>query len=744
MPSVPSDPEAQSQAGAVAPIRVGGLSAAKTFVLAALGLLLLTLIAYWPLHTAGYIWDDSGWLVNNHFVHHWRGLWNIWFEPKDSIQYYPLVFTAFNIQWHLWGANTFAYHLVNILVQAVDAILLWRVLVNLNLRSAWVAAAIWAIHPVQVESVGWVVEQKSLLSALFLFPAILAWMRFSGIRSEHPPGSPFLTPREWRMYILGTLAYILALSAKTDVCIIPIVLLLVLGWKRGSLHRRDVLLLTPWLLLGFIAALVTIHIEHSQVGANGPEFHFTIAQHLIIAGRDLWFYPVKLLWPWPLMAVYPRWHISHPAIWEWIFPITGFAVPVVLLALSRKIGRGPFVAVAAYGLMISPLLGFIAFYTEIYTFVADHYQYLACIGIIVLITEGVAGLLHLYNARLKVATDHIPADQENLPTSAETSDRAALIRRLTMSISALVLLVLGTITWVQCETYTPPEHLWTHDLKYYPNSWVAMEHIGTHELEHGKIHAGLSLLHQSDQLSHGGSFVINSDLGDAYRALGDYARAISYYRHSLSLAPIQPATLAHLVQCYQHLGNWRQAYTDLLHGVQLLPRSAALQVELADMLVRARHPQLAIPHYLMAIKYEPDNTHALFGLAQAFQSVGRWDKAVRYYRRTFNVSPGFGQGHFIYGVGLLQHGQPAAAAHQFQTVLQLGRHLRFKHGTLGKQLCPEPWRIETHQQLARALQMLHHPKQAANQDAIVASLILRQKQWAADHQNTTRSSGHGH
>lgn len=743
MSSVPSDSEAQSRTGAAAPARTGGLSATGTFILAALGLLLITLIAYWPLHTAGYIWDDSGWLVNNHFVHHWRGLWNIWFEPKASVQYYPLVFTAFNIQWHLWGANTLAYHLVNILVQAVDAILLWRVLVNLNLRSAWIAAAIWAIHPVQVETVGWVVEQKSLFSALFLFPAILAWMRFSSIRSEHPPGTPFLTPREWRMYILGTLAYILALTSKTDVCIIPIVLLLVLGWKRGHIHRRDVLLLTPWLVLGFIAALITIHLEHSQAGANGPEFHFTIAQHLIIAGQDLWFYPCKLFWPWPLMAVYPRWHISHPAIWEWIFPITGFAVPVLLLALSRKIGRGPFVAVAAYGLMISPLLGFIAFYTEIYTFVADHYQYLAAIGIIVLVTEGVAGLLHRNNLRGKAAADQAGAGRGD-PASVDISDGPEPNRRLAIAISALVLLVLGTITWAQCETYTPPARLWTHDLKYYPGSWVAMENIGAHELEHGKIHAGLILLHRADQLSHGGSFVINSDLGDAYRALGQYAKAITYYRRSLSLAPIQPATVSHLVLCYQHLGSWREAYTDLLHGVKLLPRSAALQMELADMLVRARHPQLAIPHYLIAIKYEPENTHALFGLAQAFQSVGQWEKAISYYRRTLKVSPGFGQGHFIYGVGLLQHGQPAAAAHEFQTVLQLGRHLRFKRGTLGKQFPPEPWRIETHQQLALALRMLHHPKRAAIQDAIVASLMLRQKQWAMRRQNTTRSSGQGH
>jgi tetratricopeptide (TPR) repeat protein len=732
---VPSDPAVSSGSTVNAAAKAGRWSAWCQFIGAALALLLLTQIAYWPLHTAGYIWDDAEWLLQNHFVHHWRGLWSIWLNPKASIQYYPLVYTAFVVQWHLWGADAFGYHLVNICLQGLNAILLWRILVNLNLRGAWVAAAIWAIHPVQVETVGWVVEQKSLLSALFLFPAILAWIRFADLPGPRPADAPFLTAREGRFYILGTVAFLLSLLAKTDACIIPVVLLFILGWKRAGPHRRDVLLLAPWMLLGFLAALMTIHIEHGQVGAHGHIYHYTIAQHLIIAGKDLWFYPVKLFWPWPMMEVYPRWHINHFAMWQWIFPVSACAVPIILLALSRKIGRGPFAAASAYGLLISPLLGFIAFYTEIYTFVADHYQYLACIGIIVLITQAAVRILD------RVA--NAPSDPSVSPASPVGTGTAGTFPWLAISISALVLLTLGTMTWAQSEVYTPPMRVWKHDLRYNPTCWVAMQQIGAYDFVQGRHREGLALLHKANQLSHGENFVVNSNLGDAYRALRQYARAIPYYRRSLADATIQPPTIRRLVQCYEAMGNWARAYQDLLRAVRLLPRSATLQTQLADMLAKARHPKRAIPHFRIAIEYQPDNTKALLGLAQSLARLGQWQEAIPYYQRALKVSPAFVRGHFVYGFGLLQHGDPAAAAAEFQKVLGLGRQLRLQQHTLGRHLLPEPWRIQTHQQLALALMALHHPKQAAVQNLLARSLLRRQQQWTKKQTKKYRQASGG-
>ncbi len=722
--SADSHSPSEAAPGAIDPAQ--GLTPKGKFILGAVTIFLLALVAYWPLHTAGYIWDDGGWLVHNHFVHHWRGLWNIWLNPHDSIQYYPMVFTAFNIQWHIWGANPMGYHLLNIMMQATDAVLLWRILKALGLRSAWIASAVWAIHPVQVETVGWAVEQKSLLSALFLFPAILAWTRFADFTGDRPADEPILTARQWKMYALATLSFILALCSKTDACMVPVVLLFVLVWKRGFINKRDILLLVPWMVLGILAAGMTIHIEHGQAGAKGHGFHFSMAQHLIIAGKDLWFYPYKLFWPWPMMAVYPRWHISHPAAWESIFPVTAFAIPVVLLAFSKKIGRGPFVAVCVYGLMISPLLGFIAFYTEEYTFVADHYQYLACIGIIVLVTETAAGIFSRLGQSDKASGDPgVPVEGQasaNVPPNVRGSGAW-----LGWLVSVLVLLALGTMTWAQSEIYTPPLRVWTHNIKYNPDCWLAMERVGVYEYEKGHVAGALVLFKRANELSHGGNLIVNSNLGDVYRHLGQYAKAIPYYRRSLAVAARQPPIIAHLVDCYEKIGDWRQAYTDLLHGVKLLPRSADLQTKLGSMLARARHVKRAIPHFRAAIKYEPRDTKALFGLASSLNAEGQWQEAIPYYRKALIASPDFGQGHFAYGMVLLQHGHAAAAAKEFQTVLVLGRQLRLEHHTLGAHGAPEPWRIQTHQALAAAFMALHHPRQAAAQSAIVKRLMRRQK-----------------
>ncbi len=704
-----------------------GVRATRKYVLGVVGIFLLALVAYWPLHTAGYIWDDGGWLVHNHFVHHWRGLGNIWFNPHDSIQYYPLVFTAFNIQWHIWGGNALGYHLLNIMMQATDAVLLWRILKALGLRSAWIAAAIWAIHPVQVETVGWVVEQKSLLSALFLFPAVLAWTRFADFTTHRPVGEPLLSARQWKIYALATLSFILALCSKTDACVVPVVLLFVLVWKRGFINKRDILLMVPWMIAGSLAAWMTIHIEHGQAGAKGHRFHFSVAQHLIIAGKDLWFYPFKLFWPWPMMAVYPRWHISHVAAWEWIFPVTAFAIPLVLLALSKKIGRGAFVAVCVYGLMISPLLGFIAFYTEEYTFVADHYQYLACIGIIVMVTETAAGIFSCLGRFDKPSNDQgVPAEAQASATVLADANNG-MVSWLSAAVSVLVLLALGTMTWAQSEIYTPPLRVWTHNLRCNPDCWLAMEQMGVYEYGKGHIAAAQVLFQRANELSHGRNLIVNANLGDVYRNLGQYAKAIPYYRRSLAVAGRQPPVISHLVECYEKIGDWRLAYRDLAQGVRLLPHSADLQTKLGSMLARAGHAKRAIPHFRAAIKYEPQDTKALFGLAECLNATGQWQTAIPYYRRALKASPDFGQGHFAYGMVLLQHSNPAAAARQFQKVLTLGRQRRLEHHTLGRHGAPEPWRILTHQALAAALLALHHPRQAARQSAIVKQLLQRQK-----------------
>ncbi len=703
-----------------------------------MGLLVLVVAAYWPLGYAGFIWDDSGWLTHNRFVHHWTGLTTIWLHPTASPQYYPLVFTAFLLQYKLWGANALAYHVVNILLQLVNGLLLWRILGKLGLKSAWLIAAIFAIHPVQVETVGWVVEQKSLLSALFYFAAVLAWMRFAGLRrapietaagtpGDNPvvdPRSSFQPPHEhaglprdrgWSWYALASLFYLFALLAKTDACTLPAVLLLLLWWKRGRLEDRDVNPMLAWFGLGLGMAIVTVIMEHTQSGARGAVFHFSWMQRLLIAGKDLWFYPWKLIWPHPLLEVYPRWRISAlgglhgrfaAAGWQWLFPITAFAVPVALLLLHRRIGRGPFTAVAFYGLTISPVLGFISFYTMRYTFVADHYQYLACIGLIALVVEGFRFLVS------GCGWGAGGAHQSGDPPRREP-ESGNWKRSLAVGLGTVIVVVLAAQSWRQSWVYRPPIHVWTHVLKYDPTSYPALEHVGVYECNHGHLKVGMAFLNRSFRLSKGADPIIASNLGDIYYKVEHrYAAAVGFYRQALEMDPDMIATIIRLVNCYERLGHWNQAFSDLARGLHEFPRSAALHFAFGNALAAQHAYAEAVFQYHQVLRYEPDHTKALYNLALTLEKLDRRGEALRYFARAVRVSPQFALGHFEYGKCLLLQGQPAAAAKQFRIVIRFWPNHAAPYRALARALNAIGRRTQAAAALARAAQ-LHQPTPSA-------------------------------
>ena len=642
----------------------------------------LVFLVYAPLIHGGFIWDDSGWLVKNHFVHHWRGLWYIWFVPSASIQYYPLVFTAFLLQYKLWGLHAAGFHVVNIALQALNAILLWIILRKLGLKSAWLIAAIFAIHPVQVETVGWVAEQKNLISAAFYFAAVLAWIRMVRLdKPERLPTRSSFHPVGW--YLLATLFFVLALLAKTDACTLPAVLLAIAWWKRGRLAESDINPTVPWFFLGFLMAAITVYQEHTQVGAHGPQFRFTLAEHLLIAGKDLWFYPLKLFWPYPLLEVYPRWNTAAPIGWQWIFPATALVVPVVLFLLHKKISRGPFAAVAFYGLTISPVLGFIAFYTMLYTFVADHYQYLACIGILALVVETGRWCLQRL---VDYARRGDPAAKATAPGQA-----------LPVTCAVALIVVLGVLTWNQSELYEPPIHIWVHVLHFEPNSPVALQQVGAYECDRGHLAVGLSMLMRAYRLTKGTDPVVDSDLGDVYsRKYHNYAKAIVYYRFALASDPRDLSNIRHIVHCYERLGQWAMAFADLHRGLMEYPRSAALHFALANALTFWRQYSAAAGQYRLAVRYEPYNTKALYDLAVTLEKISQWRKAIPFYQRAVQASPQFALGYFEYGKCLLIHGRPALAAVQFRKVIRL-----------------QPRNSHAYRALARALQVLGHRRQAA-------------------------------
>ncbi len=342
---------------------------------AALVLIVATLAAYVPAMQGGFIWDDDDYVTDNAALRSLAGLAAIWLQPGAVPQYYPLTFTSLWLDYQLWGVAPAGYHVVNVLLHGTNAVLVWLVLRRLALPGAWLAAMVFALHPVHVESVAWITERKNVLSGAFYLGALLAYLRFAGL------GAPAAEAERWRSYALAVALFVCALLSKTVTCTLPAVILLLLWWKRGRVTRAEASATVPLFVVGACLALVTIWMERTHVGAQGAAWLLSPIDRALIAGRAVWFYAATLAWPHPLTFVYPRWEIDAGAWWQYLFPLAAAAVTALLFFARARIGRGPLVAVLCFGVTLAPALGFVDVYPMRYSFVADHYQYLASVAV---------------------------------------------------------------------------------------------------------------------------------------------------------------------------------------------------------------------------------------------------------------------------------------------------------------------------------------------------------------------------
>ncbi len=594
-----------------------------TVILPVAGLMALCAMVYSPLRHAGFIWDDSAWILYNSCVHHWSGLRKIWFDLGANPQYYPLTLTGFLLQWKLWAANALAFHVVNIALQAGNAILLWRLLRSLRVGSAWAAAAIFAIHPMTVETVAWVVEQKNLVSGFFSLAAVFYWVRFAGLDRSEEAMSTGPDVYNSKFLTMGTLAYLLALLAKTFVCSLPAAILVLTWWKLGRLRSRHILSILPWFVLTAIAIPLARWRERVADGATINSLRFSIWQHVVIAGRDFWFYACKLVWPHPILTIYPRWHIGSPTTLDAFYPLSAAAFLVGLFLLRKRISRGPIAALAIYVILISPAMGFIPFGTMRFSFVSDYFAYLGCISLIVLFTEVGGVLLANHWARQ-------PGGGAALSGNSGITEAVS---------TAVILLTLGILSFRQCEVYTPPWHIWTHTLRYNPTSFQAYDMLATYAYADRRYPQALALAQQAHRF--GGQMDALSCLiaGRALQHTGQYAKAIPWYRKSLAIQPLHPRLIASLALCYDRSGNQQMAVRALHQGINRMPKASPLYLALG-LIREERHDFVhAAMAFRTAIRWDHTSAPAWFDLAITEEKLGNKPAAIRAYKTAIALQP---------------------------------------------------------------------------------------------------------
>jgi len=572
----------------------------------AIVLVLATIFAYRPAWNGGFIWDDDFYVTKNRLLTAPDGLRLIWFSLESPSQYFPLTYTSFRIEHALWGLKPTGYHWVNILLHTANALLLWRLLAELRVPGAWLAAGIFALHPVQVESVAWITERKNVLMAFFFLLALLAWTRFIDEPNQRPiqRSSAHRNQRakevtevgkfnrlSWRFYWLALIFYLLALCSKATACTLPAALFLILWLQKKRIDWRRVLQIVPFIVLGLAMGLMVIWWERYHQFTRGPMFALGPLERLIVATHAVWFYLWKLFWPANLTFIYPQWTVDPKDPFSYIWLVAGIALCVAIYFARPYLGRSVEVAAAFFVATLSPVLGFIMLYTFRYTFVADHYQYLACIGPIALVS---AGLVTLANS-----VKYGP--------------------RFLFALGILILGTLGLLTWRQSAGYRDSETLWRKTIDRNPGCWMAETNLGSELSERGDFDGAIAHLEKSLQLKFDAPEGHNSLTYALFRK-GDADAAIAEAHVAMNFDPSNADTHAVLGMALMTKGQLDEAIAQLSKAVEILPDYSHAHYNLALTLAEKGETVDAIAHYEKAIEAQPDLVEALTNLAWIFAS----------------------------------------------------------------------------------------------------------------------------
>jgi tetratricopeptide (TPR) repeat protein len=606
----------------------------------------LVLAIYWPALRGAMLWDDPA-HVPRPDLQSWQGLGRIWTDLRATQQYYPVLFSAFWVEHLLWGDNTLGYHLVNVVFHTLSCCLLALLLRRLwgpawseetpgvPAGAEWFAAALFAVHPVCVESVAWITEQKNTLSLVFYLLAALAYLNFAA-------------SRKGRAYALATALFLCALGSKTVTVTLPVALLVVLWWKQGGLRwRRDAVPLLPWFGLSLASGLLTSWIERHIIGADVVAFDLTVGQRVLLAGRVLWFYVGKLIWPVGLNFFYPKWDVAGEAAGWAGYLLAAVAVTVGLWALRRQL-PGALAAWLVYGAGLFPILGFFKVFFFGFTYVNDHFQYLPAISLLAAATGGVAMALASAPRTLRIAG---------------------------VGLGVGVLGVLAVAAHGQSRLYRDNETLSRAVIAHNPAAWMARQILATTLAKAPDRHAEAMAEFQEVMR-------LKPDYPDAHVGLGvELARlpgrrdeAIAQFERTIELSPYYPEAHNNLALALSAVpGHAADVIAHYEAALRARPDYPEAHANLADVLAKFpdRVPE-AMAHYQEALRLRPGFVAVHCRLAFLLSRLpGKQDEALAQYAEALRLDPNYIDAHNGLAIAYVMMGRPADARHEWQTVLRL-------------------------------------------------------------------------
>lgn len=589
----------------------------------------LAILIYGGSLTNGFVWDDKDYLYQNPVVTSWAGLKDIWFSPKTPFYLantilYPVTLSAFWMEHKLWGNAPWGYHTVNLLLHILNALLLFGFFRKWAPRLAGLAALLFAIHPIQVETVAWIVEQKTLLSFFFFMLSCHALLKFE-------------TTRRKKDYTIMLLLFTAAFLSKATALCFATVPLLYAWWRHGSITKRDILLTMPLFILAGISATATVHFEATAAGAQGS-LSFSFLERILLAGRIFFFYLRQILLPFKFMTFYPKWILTPTAVSAWFFPLGVLGLYALLGWKHRPLGRGAFALLCFYGISLFPVLGFLDVCWMRFSYVADHFSYFSAPTILLLLCS----------------TGSFLSEKVSTELEKRGWEPSLFFKR---SIFAAAIVYLAALSFHLTGNYKNSFVLWRQLLLQDPESPFACNNLGEVLLESknpAALEKAIALFETA--------IAIKTDYSEAYQNLGraylkknDYEEAVRAFENAATDAPVFTQAL-----CYYRIGNVYLRKNQPAEAIRFLEKAGRLQ----------SHPDYQKRKYT-SFEFRTGNFNPAYE-AQVYQDLGEAyllgkdaPKAVQAFRRAVALNPGNANGYSGLGAALMNSGDIPNAVKAF-------------------------------------------------------------------------------
>jgi len=553
--------------------------------LLAVAIVAVTLLAYIPAMRGGFFWDDEIFLTHNKLIASADGLRQFWLTTQAP-DYFPLTSSVLWVEWRLWGNHAAGYHVVNVLLHALAAVLLWRVLLRLRIPGAWLAGLLLGVHPVAAASAAWIAELKNTLAMVLYLLSLLAWLAY-----DERGG--------WRLYVPALALFLLALLAKTSVVMLPLVLLLCAWWRRGEVSRKDLVRSAPFFALSLALGLATIWFQrYRSIGSGEIVQPEDVASRVAAAGWIVWFYLFKLLLPAGLCVIYPRWSVDGSSALAFLPLALLIAVAAWLWANRKSWGRGPLFALAYFTITLLPVLGWVDMAFLRFSLVADHLQYTAMIGVIALVS-GVAA------------------------SAGSISRPKGLASKLA---AAACVAVLGVLTWDRAALYADEPSLWQDNLARNPSASIAWDNLGLARSRVGRYDEAVRCFDRELELSSSRAKVYNNR-ALAYAGMGRYDLAVSDYDRALALDPRLDRAWNNLALARIALRQYDLAVRDCTQAILLNADYMEAYYTRATAWQDAGRSAEAVQDYDQVIALKPDFAEAYNNRAVAHYRLKAYDKA---------------------------------------------------------------------------------------------------------------------